>query len=75
MSLSLSKCDFCKHYFFDKENKKMCCKAFPDGIPWENIPDDEDVECANGIKYENEDREYKEFVPDPNSILAKMHCI
>ena len=30
----------------------MCCKAFPDGIPLEAIPDDEDVECANGIKFE-----------------------
>lgn len=54
MSLKLSKCDFCKHYFYDKPNKKMCCKAFPDGIPWVDLSDDEQEECANGIKFEEE---------------------
>lgn len=54
MSLSLSKCDFCKHYFYNEEENKMCCTAFPNGIPWETIPDDEDAECANGIKFEED---------------------
>lgn len=54
MSLSLPKCDFCKHYFYDKENKKMCCAAFPDEIPLEAMKKKEAEECANGIKYEEE---------------------
>lgn len=52
MSLSLPKCDFCKHYHEDSES--MCCDAFPNGIPLEKISDDESVECANGIKFEEE---------------------
>ena len=52
MSLSLPKCDFCKHYHEDK--KKMCCDAFPEGIPLEVIGESEEKECANGIKYEEE---------------------
>ncbi len=54
MSLKLLKCDFCKYYFYNKKDKKKCCKAFPDGIPLEIIPDDEDAECANGIKFEED---------------------
>ena len=54
MSLSLPKCDFCKHYFYDKENKKECCEAFPEGIPLDAMKKDEDAECSNGIKYQEE---------------------
>ncbi len=47
-------------------------KGFPpEKITW----DDEDVECANGIKYEDKDGDHKEFIPAPNSLLAKMHRI
>lgn len=52
MSLKLPKCDFCKHYIDGKE--KMCCDAFPEGIPLDKISNDESEECANGIKYEEE---------------------
>jgi hypothetical protein len=52
MSLSLPKCDFCKHY--REEGKQMCCDAFPDGIPLEKMNADESEECKNGIKYEEE---------------------
>lgn len=55
MSMNLSKCDFCKHYFDDDESNKMRCTAFPEGIPWVTLPEDEDAECANGIKYEEKD--------------------
>lgn len=54
MSLSLLKCDSCKHYFYNKKDKKKCCKAFPDGISLESIPDDEAAECANGIRFEED---------------------
>lgn len=54
MSLSLPKCDFCKHYFYDKQNKKDCCHAFPDGITLEAMRADESAVCANGIKFEEE---------------------
>lgn len=52
MSLKLPKCDFCKHYHEDA--KKMCCDAFPDGIPLEKISADESEECRNGIKFEED---------------------
>jgi len=51
MSLSLPKCDFCQHYH-DERTDKMCCDAFPEGIPLDVMTQDEDVECADGIKYE-----------------------
>ena len=51
MSLKIPKCDFCKHL---EEGNHYKCPAFPDGIPLEKRPDDEAVECANGIKYEEE---------------------
>lgn len=53
MSLSLPKCDFCKHYHRDNE-KYDSCDAFPDGIPLKKMNADESEECANGIKYEEE---------------------
>lgn len=53
MSLSLPKCDFCKHYHEDSV-ERSCCDAFPDGIPLEIMIADENEECANGIKYEEE---------------------
>ncbi len=52
MSLTLPKCDFCKHYIDHKG--KMCCDAFPDGIPLQAMVADENEECKNGIKYEEE---------------------
>lgn len=51
MSLSLPKCDFCKHLYEDVK-EDYCCDAFPDGIPIEAMIADEDIECKNGIKYE-----------------------
>lgn len=51
MSLSLPKCDFCKHCRED-DNEIYCCDAFPDGIPLEAMIADEKEECNNGIKYE-----------------------
>ncbi len=53
MSLRLPKCDFCKHFHEDKL-ERSCCDAFPEGIPWDKISDDESEECANGIKFEPE---------------------
>lgn len=56
MSLSLPKCCFCKHYFYDKENKKMCCDAFPEGIPMLEIEENREAECKDGIKFEREEK-------------------
>lgn len=53
MSLSLPKCDFCKHLHDDKK-ERTCCDAFPDGVPLEVMNADESEECNNGIKYEEE---------------------
>lgn len=51
MSLSLPKCDFCKHLHFEN---KYICEAFPGGIPLEVMIAPEDEECAYGIKYEED---------------------
>ena len=78
MSLKLPKCDFCIHRHEDEGNEwndMIYCDAFPDGKPLIEIPYEEKDECANGIKYEDEDGEYKEFIPEPGSMLAKMHRI
>lgn len=75
MSLQLPKCDLCKHHY-ENVKSEMCCDAFPEGIPPEKITwGDEDAECANGIKYEDEEEGRKEFIPDPDSILVKMYRI
>jgi len=53
ISLKLPICDFCTHYI--NGQGKMCCEAFPEGIPMERILlEDDGKECANGIKYEEE---------------------
>lgn len=52
MSLTLIKCEFCRHYTEGED--RMCCDAFPDGIPLGEISDDITEECANGIKFEEE---------------------
>lgn len=74
MSLRLPKCDFCKHL---EDGDTYRCPAFPAGIPIEDLKDDEDAECANGIKFEDErgKRDHKRFVQNPDSILEKMHWI
>lgn len=51
MSLSLPKCDFCKH-LHEENNIRSCCDAFPEGIPLEVMIADKSVECNNGIKYD-----------------------
>lgn len=54
---ALNKCDLCRHL---KDEDK--CPAFPDGIPFENLSDDEHTECANGFKFEgDEEGYYKEY--------------
>lgn len=53
MSLSLPKCDLCKHYH-EENTEKSCCDAFPEGIPLEVMIADKLAECHNGIKYEHE---------------------
>ena len=49
-------CDFCANLFPEMKNGHGCCRAFPDGIPYEHM--DLDVknlkECNNGIRYEKE---------------------
>lgn len=73
--MKLPKCDFCSH-LHEEIRDELCCDAFPDGIPPEKITwGDKDAECANGIKFEAEDGEYEDFVPEPGSLLAKMHRV
>lgn len=78
--ISFSKCDFCIHRHEDSGNEwedMIYCDAFPDGKPWEEISEEYWKECANGIKYADEDgeREYEEYVPNPDSILEKMFIV
>lgn len=54
MSLSLSKCDFCKHLHKDDKRNIPVCDAFPNGIPVDTEMKAENAECANGIKYEED---------------------
>lgn len=77
MSLRLPKCEFCK-YFRGYKDRGMECEAFPDGIPGgKNLFDYSDnSECAEGIKFEDRDGDQQvEFVPEPDSLLARMHRI
>ena len=57
MSLKLPKCVLCKHYYDEKN--KMCCKAFPEGIPLYAMIKEEEKECNDNIKYEEEKEWYK----------------
>lgn len=76
MSSRLPICDYCKHRIDDPEVKVMSCKAFPDGIPLERMRlEDDGTECVTGIKFEDQDGEHVEIVPEPGSLLAKMHRI
>lgn len=54
----ITKCDMCIHKLKDlKDGWRMCCKAFPDGIPSDYIfkKDVEQLdECNNGIKFERD---------------------
>ncbi|MCI8355176.1 MAG: hypothetical protein HFI47_08845 [Lachnospiraceae bacterium] len=76
MSLGFSKCDFCIHRHDDNDKGTefiIYCDAFPEGKPLKEISYKGKDECANGIKYEDENGEYEEFVPEPGSILEQMH--
>ncbi len=76
MSLRVPVCDYCKHYIDAPDVKKMCCDAFPDGIPLEKMClEDDGSECANGIRFEDKDGNQTKQVPDPDSLLARMHRI
>lgn len=54
MSLQEPKCDYCKHLI--ESDSKYMCKAFPDDIPAEKMWEDEEVECAPGVKFEETDQ-------------------
>lgn len=77
MSMRVPICDYCKHYLDDPNVKGMCCEAFPEGIPLERMRlSDDGTECADGIKFEDQDgAQQAEFVPEPGSLLARMHRI
>lgn len=56
-SCPLPDCPCCKHMQENRDsNTPLCCKAFPDGIPYEYLFGPVNVrglaECANGYKYE-----------------------
>lgn len=72
--MRLPKCDFCKHL---EDGEIYKCSAFPEGIPWGGLSDDEDAECANGIKFEDDrgEQEREKYVPNPDSILEKMFWV
>ena len=47
--LKIPNCEICKHYLEQKKLKKMCCNAFPDGIPLDVIiKAGPGVDCALG---------------------------
>ncbi|MBQ8790561.1 MAG: glutamyl-tRNA amidotransferase [Ruminiclostridium sp.] len=57
MSVIIPDCPNCKHFYNNADiSKALSCKAFPDGIPNENLWGEINVkeipECANGYKYE-----------------------
>lgn len=48
-------CNHCIHKHFDKENRRVYCDAFPDGISGDKIivlDESPPEHCNNGIKYE-----------------------
>lgn len=51
MSLSLPKCDFCK-YYHEEDNEKMSCDAFPNGIPGNVMIADELKKCKDKFRFE-----------------------
>ncbi len=73
--MRLALCWTCRHYHNDADGKEFC-DAFPEGLSSNRIKwSGGNEECADGIKYENKNGGYEEFVPEPDSILAKMHRI
>lgn len=52
--MTLPKCMLCKYFIGNKDDLKMRCKAFPDGIPKDVLWEEDDKECNNGIKFETE---------------------
>lgn len=53
---SKDSCGFCKNLLPKKDGWRPCCKAFPDGMPFDYCCERVDVskleECANGYKFE-----------------------
>lgn len=50
-------CPSCKNFYEKQENvKELCCKAFPDGIPYDHIYGTKALgakECQNGYGFED----------------------
>lgn len=71
--LKIPNCEICKHYLEQKKLKKMCCNAFPDGIPLDVIiKAGPGVECALGYFFEEkeDDKIYRE--PPADGLYSRM---
>ena len=74
--MKIPNCEICKHYIEQRKVKKMCCNAFPDGIPLDVIiKAGPGVECTPGYIFEEKEdgRIYKES--SPNGLYSRiMEC-
>lgn len=76
MSLRAPVCDYCKHYIDNPDLKRMCCEAFPEGIPLERMRlEDDGTECSNGIRFECQSGEYQDSISRSEGLLNRMHRI
>lgn len=70
--LKLPNCDFCQ-YYLDSSKNKVCCQAFPEGIPLEvMVKAESGVECAPGYTFieKESDNVYKE--PSKDGLYSKL---
>ena len=54
-------CGWCKRYTGLEDGWKMCCEAFPDGLPLEFTPDPEKP-CKNEMGFVVDQKKEKEYL-------------
>lgn len=71
--LKVPNCEICKQYLEQTKIKKMCCNAFPDGIPLDVIVKAEPgVECAPGYSFEEKDDDRVYHDPPADGFYSRM---
>ena len=71
--LKLPNCDFCQQYYLDNNKSKVCCQAFPQGVPLEvMVKAEPGVECAPGYTFleRKDDKVYEE--PPENGLYSRI---
>ncbi|MDB2032475.1 hypothetical protein PMZ84_14750 [[Clostridium] symbiosum] len=70
--LKLPNCDFCQ-YYLDNNRNRVCCQAFPEGIPLDvMIKAEPGVECAPGYTFTEKESDNVYEEPPEDGILKKI---